>query len=47
MDVSATKWTVNKSSAVAEMGDRFTTIDVGRKVGTAVPLSGEEDWIPI
>ena len=28
----------DKSSAVAEMGDRLTTIDVGRKVGAAVPL---------
>ena len=47
MDVSATKRTVNKSSAVAEMGDRFATIDVGRKVGAAVHLSGEEGWVPI
>ena len=30
----------NKSSAVAEMGDRLTTIDEGRKVG-AVPHWGE------
>jgi len=29
----------NKSSAIDEMGDRFATIDMGRKVGTAVPLS--------
>jgi len=29
-----------KSSAVAEMGDRLATIDMGRKVGEAtVPLS--------
>ena len=27
-----------KSSAVAEMGDRLATIDMGRKVGAAVPL---------
>ena len=27
----------NKSSAVAEMGDRLATIDIGRKVGV-VPL---------
>ena len=27
-----------KSSAVAEMGDRLATIDMGRQVGTAVPL---------
>jgi len=30
----------DKSSAVAETGDRFATIDTGRKVGAAVPLSG-------
>jgi len=29
------------SSWVAEMGDRLATIDIGRKEGTAVPLSGE------
>jgi len=29
----------NKSSAVAEMGDRLATIDMAQKVGTAVPLS--------
>jgi len=29
----------DKSSAVAEMGDRLATIDIGRKVGAAVPLS--------
>jgi len=29
-----------KTSAVAEMGDRLTTIDMGRKEGAAVPLSG-------
>jgi len=28
-----------KSSAVAEMGDRLATIDVGRKVAAAVSLS--------
>ena len=28
-----------KSSAIAEMGDRLATIDMGRKVGAAVPLS--------
>jgi len=32
----------DKCSAVAEMGDRLTTIDVGRKEGAAVPLSGKE-----
>jgi len=29
----------NKSSAVAEMGDRLATVDTGRKVGAAVPIS--------
>ena len=28
-----------KSSAVAEMGNRLATIDMGQKVGAAVPLS--------
>ena len=28
-----------KSSAVAEMGDRLATIDMGRKVGSSMPLS--------
>jgi len=28
----------NKSSAVAEMGDRLTAIDMGRKVEAAVPF---------
>jgi len=31
---------INKSSVVAEMGDRLA-IDTGRKVGAAVPLFGE------
>jgi len=30
----------NKSSAVAEMGDCLARIDMGRKVGAAVPLLG-------
>jgi len=30
---------VNKSSAVAEMGDRLATVDMGRKVGAVVPIS--------
>ena len=29
----------NKSLAVAKMGDRLATIDIGRKVGDAVRLS--------
>jgi len=39
--------TVYKSSAVAEMGHRLATIDVGRKVGADVPHFGEESWVPI
>jgi len=36
-----------KSSAVAEMGDRLATIDMGRKVGGgALPLS-MGSWVPI
>jgi len=35
-----------KSSAVAETGDRLTTIDMGRKVGLAVPLF-VGSWVPI
>jgi len=39
--------TLNKSSAVAEMGDRFATVDMGRRVGgAAVPLSAGESWSP-
>jgi len=30
----------NKSSAVAETGDSFARIDMGRNVGGAVPLRG-------
>jgi len=33
---------LNKSSAVAEMGDRLATIDMSRKEGAAVPLSRGE-----
>ena len=36
-----------QSSAVAEMGDRFATIDIGRKVGVAVPLSMRRSWVSI
>jgi len=31
----------NKCSAVAEMGDRLATLDIGRKVGAAATLSVE------
>jgi len=32
---------LNKSSAVAEMGNRLATTDMGRKVGAVLPLSME------
>jgi len=35
----------NKSSTVAEMGDRLVNIDMGRKVGAAVPLSVRGSWV--
>jgi len=35
----------NKCSAVAEMGDRLATRDIGRKMG-AVPLLARS-WIPM
>jgi len=37
--VPGAKRRCNKSSAVAEMGDRLATIDMARKVGAVVPLS--------
>ena len=38
----------NKSTAVAEMGDRLATIDKGQKVGrAAVSLSVGGSWVPI
>jgi len=37
----------NKSSAVAEMGDRLATIDIGRKVEVCCALSlGGRSWAP-
>ena len=36
---------LNKCSALAEVGDRFATIDMCRKLG-AVPLLGGESWVP-
>ena len=37
-----------KCSAVAEMGDRLVTIDMGRKLGAgAVPPFLEGSWVPI
>ena len=40
---------INKCSAVAadEMGDRFATIDMRRKEGAAVTLSGGGGWVSI
>jgi len=37
----------NKSSAVAEMGDRLTAIDMGRKVEAAVPFPWGGGWVHI
>jgi len=37
--------TRNKSSAVAEMGDRLATVGMGRKWGGAAVAVG--DWVPI
>ena len=38
----------DKSSAVAEMGDRLTTIDMGRKIGgCCAPFRGGGSWVPI
>jgi len=37
---------LNKSSAVAKMGDRLATIDMGRKVEAAVPLAVGEAGFP-
>jgi len=37
---------MNKSSAVAKMGDRLATIDISRNVGAAVLLFGG-GWVPI
>ena len=33
----------NKSSAVAQMGDRLATVDMGRKIGELCPLWGKVD----
>jgi len=37
----------DKSSAVAEKGDRWATTDMGRKVGAALPLSVVGAGVPI
>jgi len=39
---------LNKCSAVAEIGDRLATVDMGRKWGAAVsPFFGGGSWVPI
>jgi len=40
---------VQQSSAVAEMGDRLATTDMGRKVGGCCGpiLQGAQSWVPI
>jgi len=38
--------TLNKSSAVAEMGDRLATIDIAEKLGGAAVPWGTS-WVPI
>ena len=41
-DVLTVKPYINKSSAVAQMGDRLATVDMGRKCGRAAVV----DWVP-
>jgi len=38
---------LNKSSAVAEMGDRLATIETGRKVGGCCASFRRGTWVPI
>ena len=49
--MTAVIWTehslVNKSSAVAEMGDRARAEWAEKWEGAAVPLSVGESWVPI
>ena len=40
------KWKTNKSSTVAEMGDRLATIHMGRKLAGLCPLVFRGDWAP-
>jgi len=47
MTASARQGGHNKCSAVAEMGDRLATIDMGLKLGSSARLSGEGSWVPI
>jgi len=37
---------IDKCSAVAEMGDRLATIDIGRKFGACAPFWGRGRWVP-
>jgi len=38
----------NKCSAVAKMGDRSPTIDMGQKLGEGMcPFLGVESWVPM
>jgi len=46
MSASATQGGHNKSSAVAEMGDRLATIDMGREVEWLL-YSFRGSWVPI
>jgi len=41
-----TQVNTNKSSAVAEMGDRLATIDIRRKAGVLCPILGREELGP-
>jgi len=38
---------IKTSLAVDEMGDRLATINMGQKLGEAVPLSERGSWVPI
>jgi len=38
---------VDRCSAVAEMGDHLATIDIGRKLGGAVPFLVGVTWVPM
>jgi len=37
----------DKCSAVAEMGDRLVTIDMGRELGVVPLFGGGGNWVPI
>jgi len=38
---------LSSRAAVAEIGDRLAAIDMGRKRGHAMPLSGGGSWVPM